>query len=73
MIVELAAMMTERLQLFKTKRGRLPERIVVFRDGVSEGQFVTVLREECKLHAQILKILIILTEILDRSEISGSV
>ena len=48
MIVELAAMMTERLLLFKAKRNRLPERIVVFRDGVSEGQFVTVLREECK-------------------------
>jgi eukaryotic translation initiation factor 2C len=49
MIVELAPMMVERLLLFKQKRGgKLPDRIVVFRDGVSEGQFVTVLREECK-------------------------
>jgi len=50
MILELAAMMVERLQLFKTKRNRFPERIVVFRDGVSEGQFATVLREECMSH-----------------------
>lgn len=47
MIVELPAMMVERLQLFKAKRNSFPERIVVFRDGVSEGQFATVLREEC--------------------------
>jgi len=46
MIVELAAMIVERLQLYKAKRNNLPERIIVFRDGVSEGQFVTVLREE---------------------------
>ncbi|KAF8578838.1 Piwi-domain-containing protein [Ramaria rubella] len=46
MIVELADMMVERLQLFRDKRNRLPERIIVFRDGVSEGQFITVLREE---------------------------
>jgi Piwi domain len=50
MIDDLSPMMVERLQLFKEKRNRLPDRIVVFRDGVSEGQFVTVLREECKPH-----------------------
>ncbi|KAF8513192.1 Piwi domain-containing protein [Gautieria morchelliformis] len=46
MIDDLSPMMVERLQLFKEKRKRLPDRIVVFRDGVSEGQFITVLREE---------------------------
>ena len=48
MIVDLAVMMSERLQLFKKRRDKLPDRIIVFRDGVSEGQFITVLREECK-------------------------
>jgi hypothetical protein len=48
MIDDLAGMMIERLKHFQLKRKVLPTRIVVFRDGVSEGQFITVLREECK-------------------------
>ena len=59
MIVELAAMMVERLLLFKTKRNQLPKRIIVFRDGVSEGQFITVLREECKFHEATIMIMLI--------------
>jgi len=40
-------MMVERLVLFRTRNGNnLPQRIVVFRDGVSEGQFRLVLTEE---------------------------
>ncbi|KAI0313100.1 Piwi-domain-containing protein [Amylostereum chailletii] len=45
-IAELADMMIERLQAFKRRSKSLPERIMVFRDGVSEGQYDKVLREE---------------------------
>ncbi|KAK4131006.1 Piwi-domain-containing protein [Trichocladium antarcticum] len=39
-----------RLTLWRNKnQGRLPENIVIFRDGVSEGQFRTVLDEEVPL------------------------
>ncbi|KAF8523721.1 Piwi-domain-containing protein [Hysterangium stoloniferum] len=46
MIDDLSNMMLERLRHFSMKRKSLPSRIIVFRDGVSEGQFATVLREE---------------------------
>ncbi|GLB39886.1 putative argonaute family protein [Lyophyllum shimeji] len=47
MVTNLAKMMWERLNLFKTKNGgRLPQRILVYRDGVSEGQFAIVVDEE---------------------------
>ncbi|KZS96684.1 argonaute-like protein [Sistotremastrum niveocremeum HHB9708] len=43
MISDLADMMVERLTVFVNKnKGVLPQRIVVFRDGVSEGQFAQV-------------------------------
>uniref|UniRef100_A0A8H8CN02 Argonaute-like protein n=1 Tax=Psilocybe cubensis TaxID=181762 RepID=A0A8H8CN02_PSICU len=47
MLDELSAMLIERLQTFEKKnRGILPARIIVYRDGVSEGQYETVLQEE---------------------------
>ncbi|AEO64246.1 uncharacterized protein THITE_2110186 [Thermothielavioides terrestris NRRL 8126] len=36
----------ERLKLWREKNGRLPPNIVIFRDGVSEGQFRMVLEKE---------------------------
>lgn len=38
----------DQLALFRLKNGMYPERIMVFRDGVSEGQFRTVLEHEVK-------------------------
>ncbi|KAJ4490632.1 argonaute-like protein [Lentinula aciculospora] len=52
MLDELADMMVERLQCYQSKNKALPERVFVFRDGVSEGQYDTVLVEELP---QILK------------------
>ncbi|KAI0768207.1 Piwi domain-containing protein [Trametes elegans] len=50
MITDLQAMMEERLQLFRAKNNNmLPTRILVYRDGVSEGQFSLVIREEMPL------------------------
>ncbi|KAH7919917.1 Piwi-domain-containing protein [Leucogyrophana mollusca] len=46
MITDLSAMMVERLLAYKEKNKSLPDRIFVYRDGVSEGQFDTVLEEE---------------------------
>ncbi|KAI0370698.1 Piwi-domain-containing protein [Pilatotrama ljubarskyi] len=47
MVEKLTEMTIERLQLYKKKNGnRLPDRIFVYRDGVSEGQYHLVLREE---------------------------
>ncbi|KAH7884145.1 Piwi domain-containing protein [Phlebopus sp. FC_14] len=46
MIAELSAMMVERLQKYKAVSKSLPERVYVFRDGVSEGQFDSVIEEE---------------------------
>lgn len=36
MVQELTNLMVERLQAYEKKNGQLPERIIVFRDGVSE-------------------------------------
>ncbi|KAH9474635.1 Protein argonaute PNH1 [Psilocybe cubensis] len=46
MVTNLAKMVFERLTLFRTRNKILPKRILVYRDGVSEGQFNTVVEEE---------------------------
>jgi eukaryotic translation initiation factor 2C len=46
MIQEFTEMMIERLLLYQTRNKALPERVFLFRDGVSEGQFDKVLVEE---------------------------
>ncbi|SJL06473.1 uncharacterized protein ARMOST_09812 [Armillaria ostoyae] len=45
-VEELREMMLERLLAYEKKTKALPERIFVFRDGVSEGQYDIVIREE---------------------------
>ncbi|KAJ7485142.1 argonaute-like protein [Mycena galericulata] len=52
MLSELRDMLVERLLVYEKKNKALPQRIIVFRDGVSEGQFDIVVREE---KAQILE------------------
>ena len=46
MVEGLAAMMIERLNLWRTKNNKLPSKIIIYRDGVSEGQYQLVLDEE---------------------------
>ncbi|KAF9530114.1 argonaute-like protein [Crepidotus variabilis] len=46
MLDELDKMLVERLLVYEKKNKVLPERIILYRDGVSEGQFDTVLEEE---------------------------
>lgn len=47
MVTNLGKMMWERLTLYKNRnKNVLPQRILVYRDGVSEGQFNTVVEEE---------------------------
>ncbi|KAG6856712.1 hypothetical protein H0H87_001501 [Tephrocybe sp. NHM501043] len=47
MVTNLAKMVWERLTLFQKKnKGVLPQRVLVYRDGVSEGQFAIVVDEE---------------------------
>lgn len=47
MVSDLAKMIVERLRVFQLKNGkRLPTKILVYRDGVSEGQYQTVLETE---------------------------
>ena len=46
MVTDLCDMMIERLTAFREKSKVLPERIIVYRDGVSEGQFQQVIDEE---------------------------
>ncbi|EPQ51876.1 argonaute-like protein [Gloeophyllum trabeum ATCC 11539] len=46
MITDLESMMTERLESFKKRNNRLPSRVLVYRDGVSEGQFAIVVNDE---------------------------
>lgn len=43
MVANLTAGMIERLQLYQAKNKRLPERILVYRDGVSEVRLLFVL------------------------------
>lgn len=50
MITELDIMITERLLLWHKKNGaRWPEKLIVYRDGVSEAQFHQVLAQELPL------------------------
>jgi eukaryotic translation initiation factor 2C len=46
MIDGMQDMLVERLQLYKKKNKSLPQRIIFYRDGVSEGQFDLVLQHE---------------------------
>ncbi|KAJ3715716.1 argonaute-like protein [Lentinula raphanica] len=47
MVTNLATMMVERLKVFSARNaGTLPARVLVYRDGVSEGQYNTVINEE---------------------------
>ncbi|KZT01938.1 argonaute-like protein [Laetiporus sulphureus 93-53] len=48
MVENLSAMMIERLQLWQKKNKSLPDRVIIFRDGVSEarGQYDLVIQEE---------------------------
>ncbi|TFY71790.1 hypothetical protein EVG20_g1213, partial [Dentipellis fragilis] len=47
MITDLESMMVERLELYRNRnKGALPVRILVYRDGVSEGQFSIVVEDE---------------------------
>jgi eukaryotic translation initiation factor 2C len=45
-VSELAELMASRLNLWRAKQGQLPENILVYRDGVSEGQYQMVVQEE---------------------------
>jgi eukaryotic translation initiation factor 2C len=46
MVTDLKEMMEERLRLYQKHKRALPRRIIVYRDGVSEGQFGIVVDEE---------------------------
>ena len=46
MVTDLKEMMEERLRLYQKHKKMLPRRIIVYRDGVSEGQFGIVVDEE---------------------------
>nr|POE74676.1 protein argonaute mel1 [Quercus suber] len=46
MVSGLEEMVKERLNLWLKKNRRYPDKIVLYRDGVSEGQYATVLNEE---------------------------
>jgi len=46
MIQGFEGMMVQRLELYKSKNGRLSNRIIFVRDGVSDGQFWSVVNEE---------------------------
>ncbi|KAG5725156.1 Protein argonaute-2 [Termitomyces sp. T112] len=46
MVTNLAKLVGERLVLFQKRNQSLPQRILVYRDGVSEGQFQIVVDEE---------------------------
>src|SRR3954454_18054102 len=45
-IEKLDVMVIDLLKAFRTKNGKLPQRILFYRDGVSEGQFRKVMNEE---------------------------
>lgn len=46
MVSTLTEMMQERLNLWIARNKRVPDKILIYRDGVSEGQYKTVLEEE---------------------------
>jgi hypothetical protein len=43
---DLAELLRSRLLLWRAKQGRLPDNILVYRDGVSEGQYQMVVQDE---------------------------
>ncbi|KAF8894445.1 Piwi domain-containing protein [Infundibulicybe gibba] len=49
MIADLTEMMMDALHVFNKKNGCLPRRLLLFRDGVSEGEFSQVLEKEVGL------------------------
>jgi eukaryotic translation initiation factor 2C len=50
MVADLDEMLKTRLQLWRrSNKNKLPENIIVYRDGVSEGQYDTVLEQELPL------------------------
>ncbi|KAJ2919770.1 hypothetical protein MD484_g671, partial [Candolleomyces efflorescens] len=55
MVTNLDRMMFQRLNLFNERNKILPERILIYRDGVSEGQFKTVIDEELPKVREALK------------------
>ncbi|KAK1753780.1 ribonuclease H-like domain-containing protein [Echria macrotheca] len=55
MVSDLTAMLKSRLQLWQAKNKTLPENILVYRDGVSEGQYKMVLNDELPLLRQACK------------------
>ena len=56
-VVYLQDMMIERLQLWRQKNPSLPENIIVYRDGVSEGQYQMILTTELdSINAAIAKL-----------------
>ncbi|OTA55625.1 Piwi-domain-containing protein [Hypoxylon sp. EC38] len=46
MVTHLGEMLKTRLELWKTKNGSYPENILIYRDGVSEGQYKLVREQE---------------------------
>ncbi|EKM51085.1 uncharacterized protein PHACADRAFT_212985 [Phanerochaete carnosa HHB-10118-sp] len=46
MVEDLTKLLVERLQLYEQKTRTLPERVLVYRDGVSEGQYKLSLEKE---------------------------
>ncbi|KAI2487016.1 Piwi multi-domain protein [Pyrenophora tritici-repentis] len=49
MVAELEEMIVERLELWKKRnQNRLPNKVIVYRDGVSEGDYGNVLNKECE-------------------------
>lgn len=46
MVTELDEMIVERIQLWQKRNRGLPNKVIVYRDGVSEGQYRIVLEEE---------------------------
>ncbi|KAF2812260.1 Piwi-domain-containing protein [Mytilinidion resinicola] len=46
MVSDLEEMITERLKLWSSKNKGLPDKVIVYRDGVSEGQYAIVLEKE---------------------------
>lgn len=45
-IADVKSMVLERLENFHKKIGKLPSKVLFYRDGVSEGQYTTILKEE---------------------------
>lgn len=48
MIADLSTMAEEHLKIFHRRNGAFPERILIFRDGVSEGQYAATMQYEHK-------------------------